>query len=142
MNEERPGGPIRIGDKEREDAVKRLGEHYEAGRLTAEEHAERIGRALEAKTDADLKALFSDLPGEHSSAPPGAGRQFGPGRPPWAARGPLGKVPFPVLIALAAIALIVSFACVVGGGHPPFLPLLLIVAAVVIVRKRRMERQA
>ena len=49
MNDERPGGPIRIGDKEREDAVKRLGEHYEAGRLTAEEHTERIGRALEGQ---------------------------------------------------------------------------------------------
>ena len=39
MNDERPGGPIRIGDKEREDAVKRLGEHYEAGRLSAEEYS-------------------------------------------------------------------------------------------------------
>ena len=42
MGDERPGGPIRIGDSEREDAIKRLGEHYEAGRLSAEEHAERI----------------------------------------------------------------------------------------------------
>ncbi|MEI8407761.1 MULTISPECIES: DUF1707 SHOCT-like domain-containing protein [unclassified Kribbella] len=142
MNDEKPGGPIRIGDKEREDAVRRLGEHYEAGRLSAEEHTERVGQALEAKTEADLKALFSDLPGEYSSAPSGAGPQFGPGRPPWAVRGALGKVPFPVLIALAAIALIVSFACVVGGGHPPFLPLLLIVAAVVIMRKREQERRA
>lgn len=147
MNDERPGGPIRIGDKEREDAVKRLGEHYEAGRLTAEEHTERIGRALEAKTEADLKALFTDLPGTHkeSSAPrtEGFAGAFGPGRRPgWAARGPLGKIPFPVLIALAAIALIVSIGCVVGGGHPPVLPLLLIVAAVVIVRKRKQERRA
>jgi hypothetical protein len=165
MNEERPGGPIRIGDNEREDAVKRLGEHYEAGRLTAEEHTERIGRALEAKTEADLAALFTDLPGAQQAGaesgegwagpwgwqrPPwtapenaaGTAGRGGPGRPAWAARGPLGKIPFPVLIALAAIALIVSFGCVVGGGHPPFLPLLLIVAAVVIVRKRRMERRA
>jgi Domain of unknown function (DUF1707) len=181
MNDERPGGPIRIGDNEREDAVKRLGEHYEAGRLTAEEHTERIGRALEAKTDADLKALFTDLPGEHqagaqqtgaqsggqsgegwagpwgwqrppwtapenaarSGGPSGPGGPGGPGqRPAWAARGPLGKIPFPLLIALAAIALIVSIGCVAGGGHPPILPLLLIVAAVVIVRKRRQERRA
>jgi hypothetical protein len=175
MNDERPGGSIRIGDKEREDAVKRLGEHYEAGRLTAEEHTERIGQALEAKTDADLKALFSDLPGEHQAgaqqaggesggegwagpwgwqrppwtAPEGAARSGGPGgpggpgqRPAWAAWGPLGTIPFPLLIALAAIALIASIGCVVGGGHPPILPLLLIVAAVVIVRKRRQERRA
>ena len=165
MNEEKPGGPIRIGDKEREDAIKRLGEHYEAGRLTAEEHTERIGRALEAKTEADLAALFSDLPGAHRAGPEtgeawggpwgwtkppwtapedaaGTAGRGGPGRPPWAARGPLGKVPFPLLIALAAIALIASIGCVVGGGHPPILPLLLIVAAVVIVRKRRQEGRA
>ncbi len=145
MNEEKPGGPIRIGDKEREDAVKRLGEHYEAGRLTAEEHTERIGRALEAKTEADLAALFSDLPGTsgqekaHADRPDAA---FGFDRPAWAARGPLGKIPFPLLIALAAIALIASIGCVVGGGHPPILPLLLIVAAVVIVRNRRQEGRA
>ncbi|WP_433166808.1 DUF1707 SHOCT-like domain-containing protein [Kribbella sp. CA-247076] len=181
MSDERPGGPIRIGDKEREDAVKRLGEHYEAGRLTAEEHTERIGHALEAKTDADLAALFSDLPGEHRAgatpgsgsgfgsgfgagaagagsgeawggpwgwtkppwtAPEGAARNGGPGRPGWTTRGPLGKVPLPLLLALAAVALIASIGCVVGGGHPPILPLLLIVAAVVIVRKRKQERRA
>jgi hypothetical protein len=171
MNEEKPGGPIRIGDTEREDAVKRLGEHYEAGRLTAEEHTERIGRALEAKTDADLAGLFSDLPGEHRAAADATGHPWdgpwgwtkppwtspenaagqagrggpgagGPGRPAWAARGPLGKIPFPLLIGLAVIAVIASIGCVVGGGHPPILPLLLIVAAVVIVRKRRQERGA
>ena len=166
MTEEKPGGPIRIGDKEREDAVKRLGEHYEAGRLTAEEHTERIGRALEAKTDADLTALFSDLPGGHRAgaeageawggpwgwtkppwtAPEGAAQSAGPGgpgrRPPWAARGPLGKVPFPLLIGLLAIGLVLSVGCVVGGGHPPILPLLLIGAAVLFVRKSRQERRA
>lgn len=58
-----PGDRLRIGDREREDAVRRLGEHYEAGRLTAEEHTERMGAALQAKTMADLAGLFADLPG-------------------------------------------------------------------------------
>lgn len=145
MNDERPGGPIRIGDKEREDAVKRLGEHYEAGRLTAEEHTERIGRALEAKTDADLAGLFSDLPrtsGHEEARSERPHTPFGGKRPAWAARGPLGKVPFPLLVGLLALGLILSIGCVVGGGHPPILPLLAIVAAVVIVRKRRQERRA
>jgi hypothetical protein len=174
MNEERPGGEIRIGDKEREDAVKRLGEHYEAGRLTAEEHTERVGRALEAKTDADLAALFSDLPGGQPRAGAETGEAWGgpwgwtkppwtapentarsggsggpggrgpaaAGRPAWSTRGPLGNIPFPLLIALAAFLLIASIGCVVGGGHPPILPLLLIVAAVVVTRKRRQERRA
>lgn len=156
MNEERP---IRIGDQEREDAVKRLGAHYEAGRLSADEHQERVGEALQAKTEADLKALFADLPGESKaeeeseqwagpwgwSRPPWtAPRDAGPGGPPWARgrRGPLGRIPLPLLIALAAFAVLASIGCVVGGGHPPILPLLLIVAGVVIYKKRTQERRA
>ena len=175
MNDERPGGPIRIGDSEREDAVRRLGEHYEAGRLSAEEHSERVEQALKAKTDADLAGLFTDLPGGQKETPnegwagpwgwqrppwtapenaagttgpgagPGAGGrgQGGPfGRPQWAARGPFGRIPFPLLILLGVIGVLASIGCVFGGGHPPFLPLALIVAAVFIIRRRRMERRA
>ena len=145
MNDERPGGPIRIGDSEREDAVKRLGEHYEAGRLSAEEHAERIDTALQAKTEADLAALFTDLPGSHRSGATGAaGPSAGPAgkRPEWTARGPFGKIPFPLLIVLGVIGVLASIGCVVGAGHPPVLPIALIVAAVIIIRKRRMERRA
>ena len=165
MNDERPGGPIRIGDSEREDAVKRLGEHYEAGRLTAEEHSERVDQALKAKTEADLSGLFADLPGKGSasagqasggtasagtgSAGTGQGRSAGPWGPPfagkrpdWAARGFLGRVPLPLLILLGVVGVLASIACVVGAGHPPLLPIALIVAAVFIVRNRRKERQA
>ncbi|MGY4773358.1 DUF1707 SHOCT-like domain-containing protein [Kribbella sp. CWNU-51] len=148
MSDERPGGPIRIGDSEREDAVKRLGEHYEAGRLSAEEHAERVGRALEAKTDTDLAALFSDLPGTQQAGQQQAGQTgprppFGGQRPEWAAaRGRIGKLPVPLLIALGVVGVLASIACVVGAGHPPALPIALIVAAVVVIRKRRMERRA
>ena len=67
MSDDRPGGSIRIGDSEREDAVKRLGEHYEAGRLSAEEHSERVEQALRARTGADLDGLFTDLPGAHQT---------------------------------------------------------------------------
>ncbi|TCC34611.1 DUF1707 SHOCT-like domain-containing protein [Kribbella sindirgiensis] len=160
MNDERPGGSIRIGDSEREDAVRRLGEHYEAGRLSADEHSERVEQALQAKTGADLDGLFADLPGAHQATEgaaaagagangPGAGTGAGPGgawsgprRPAWAARGFLGRVPFPLLILLGVVGVLASIGCVVGGGHPPVLPLLLIVAGVLIVRKRRMERRA
>ncbi|GAA1628051.1 hypothetical protein GCM10009744_14910 [Kribbella alba] len=141
-NEERPGGSIRIGDHEREDAVTRLGAHYEAGRLSAEEHQERVGEALQAKTAAELAALFADLPGEQRAGEQQGEPWAGPGRPPWAARGPFGKIPFPLLIALAVIGVLASIGCVVGGGHPPVLPLLLIVAGIFIVKKRRQERRA
>ncbi|MDX6240266.1 MAG: hypothetical protein QOG10_5086 [Kribbellaceae bacterium] len=174
-HDEGPGGRIRIGDKEREDAVQRLGAHYQAGRLTAEEHTERIGEALQAKTAADLAALFADLPGEGRQAGPtaeepgqsgpwgwglgapwtapqegladrGPGNRgsWGAGGPPWAQgrKGPLNRIPLPVLLALAAIGVLASIACVVGGGHPPVLPLLLIVAGIFVVRRRRQERRA
>ncbi|WP_433018483.1 DUF1707 SHOCT-like domain-containing protein [Kribbella sp. CA-294648] len=94
MNEEKP---VRIGDREREEAVARLGAHYEAGRLTAEEHQERVGEALQAKTQLDLAALFEDLPGEPAggagqarAGDRGAQQQdwagpWGWARPPWTA---------------------------------------------------------
>lgn len=93
MNDERPGGSIRIGDSEREDAVRRLGEHYEAGRLSADEHSERIEQALKARTGADLESLFADLPGAHQAAGAGDAGQGDEGwagpwgwrRPPWTA---------------------------------------------------------
>ena len=162
MNDERPGGSIRIGDSEREVAVRRLGEHYEAGRLSAEEHSERVEQALKARTDADLDGLFADLPKAHQAdgdggegwagpwgwrkqpwtAPENSAGASGPGRPAWAARGFLGRVPFPLLILLGVFGVLAAIGCVVGGGHPPILPLALIVAAVFVVRKRRMERRA
>lgn len=55
--------PQRIGDVERDRAADLLREHLALGRLTAEEFDDRLGRALSARTSADLDPLFSDLPG-------------------------------------------------------------------------------
>jgi hypothetical protein len=142
MNEEKP---VRIGDQEREEAVARLAAHYEAGRLSADEHQERVGEALQAKTQVELAALFADLPGESTagSQQKSDGEQYGP---PWArgVRGPLGRVPLPLplLVVLAVVGVLASVGCVVLGGHPPVLPLVLIVAGVVVAKKRRQERRA
>ncbi|MDX6283913.1 MAG: hypothetical protein QOH03_4984 [Kribbellaceae bacterium] len=168
MNEEKP---VRIGDQEREEAVARLAVHYEAGRLTADEHQERVGEALQAKTQVELAALFADLPGESNAGPQQSseGEQWaGPwgwSRPPWTApqgqgaaraAGPGGggaqygppwmrggrRVPLPLLIALAVVGVLASIGCVVFGGHPPVLPLVLLVVGVAIAKKRRQERRA
>jgi TM2 domain-containing membrane protein YozV len=55
---------IRIGNAEREAAVRELGEHYAAGRLDAAEYEERTTAAYAARTADDLVPLFDDLPRE------------------------------------------------------------------------------
>ena len=53
---------LRVGDDERDAAAERLREHAARGRLTLEELDERLGRALGARTRADLAVLEDDLP--------------------------------------------------------------------------------
>src|SRR5215472_8327326 len=55
-------GDLRVSDADRDRAIAGLSEHFQAGRLTADELDERTGRALQARTTADLAALFTDLP--------------------------------------------------------------------------------
>ncbi|HWO64149.1 MAG TPA: DUF1707 domain-containing protein [Umezawaea sp.] len=56
---------IRIGDTEREEALKALGEHMSAGRLELDEYGDRSALVTTAKTRGDLLALFADLPQPH-----------------------------------------------------------------------------
>jgi hypothetical protein len=53
---------VRAGDEDRRRIADLLQAHYVAGRLDADELAERIQRSLGAKTLADLDALHADLP--------------------------------------------------------------------------------
>lgn len=71
---------LRIGDREREDAIKALGEHYTAGRLDIDEYGERTAKVTEARVRADLHALFTDLPEPHPTLSPPS-----PPKPPPAA---------------------------------------------------------
>jgi TM2 domain-containing membrane protein YozV len=63
---------LRVGTVERESAVKVLSEHMSEGRLSIDEYEERMSAALEARTRADLKVLFRDLPAPYPwfMAPP------------------------------------------------------------------------
>ncbi len=93
------GDKLRIGDAERTAAADDLGEHYAQGRLTAEEHQERLDSVWAARTSADLTPLFADLPGSRYQAPPayatadrpGVGSDGGRDRP---RRGPYPAPPF------------------------------------------------
>ncbi|MBW4716181.1 DUF1707 SHOCT-like domain-containing protein [Saccharothrix obliqua] len=53
---------IRIGDAEREDALRLLGEHLAEGRLAVDEYGDRSARVTTARTRGELLALFADLP--------------------------------------------------------------------------------
>src|SRR6266702_1109083 len=57
-----PAGSLRVSDADRDRAIAELSEHYQAGRLTTEELEDRTGRALQARTTADLPALLSGHP--------------------------------------------------------------------------------
>jgi TM2 domain-containing membrane protein YozV len=54
--------PVRIGNAERESAVRALGEHYAEGRLDHDEYEQRVSAAYAARTADDLTPLFKDLP--------------------------------------------------------------------------------
>ncbi|WP_189061604.1 DUF1707 domain-containing protein [Longimycelium tulufanense] len=90
MSSEAAGpGEVRIGTREREDAIKVLGEHLAAGRLEMDEYEERVGRATAARTLTDLRPLFADLPPPHPPA-------LAPPPPPMPPPAPPRMVPPPV----------------------------------------------
>ena len=64
-----PGAALRIGHDERTAAIRCLDEHLSAGRLDAEEYADRIAAASLARTRGDIEPLFLDLPAPHPFQP-------------------------------------------------------------------------
>jgi Domain of unknown function (DUF1707) len=61
---------LRVSDAERQAVADRLAEHFSEGRLDQAEFDERVGRAMSAKTRADLSGLFDDLPETGALAAP------------------------------------------------------------------------
>ncbi|MEF2528877.1 MULTISPECIES: DUF1707 SHOCT-like domain-containing protein [Streptomyces] len=59
----KPSAPaVRVSDAERDGALGILASALAEGRLDAREHADRVRRALGARTAGDLAALTADLP--------------------------------------------------------------------------------
>jgi class 3 adenylate cyclase len=53
---------VRVADADRDRTVALLREHVVDGRLTLDEFSERVGRALQARTQGDLQSAMTDLP--------------------------------------------------------------------------------
>jgi hypothetical protein len=66
---------MRVSDAERQAVADRLAEHYGDGRLDQAEFDDRVERAMNAKTRADLAGLFHDLPETGAPAVPDAPRR-------------------------------------------------------------------
>ena len=79
---------LRVSDAERNAVADRLAQHYGDGRLDQAELDERLGRAMSAKTRADLDGLLADLPDAGPPPKPAGGRgprtapRCRPGLPP------------------------------------------------------------
>ncbi|WP_233427842.1 DUF1707 SHOCT-like domain-containing protein [Actinokineospora spheciospongiae] len=107
MSDFEPSG-MRVGNAEREDALRLLGEHMSAGRLDVDEYGERTARVTTAKTRGELVALFSDLPAPKPSfltAPPAAMPPPPPVRWERVRRSSGALVPVVVLGVIAAVVL-------------------------------------
>jgi len=98
---------MRVCDAGRDGVAAALGEHVQTGRLTGEELDERTGRALRARTLAELDELTADVPAIRPAGPAPVARPRGLGYPLVA----------PVAAALAALAIAALVPGVGDGRH-------------------------
>jgi hypothetical protein len=91
---------LRIGDAERDAVTEALHEHFAKGRLTREELDERLGSALSARTEGDLREIVRDLPDPHGLSLPVHRARALPARRH--RHGPPPFVPFLLLFFLVA----------------------------------------
>ena len=100
---------LRAGNADRDRVVEALKDAFVDGRLTRDEFGARTGRALAARTRADLAALTADLP-DLPSRP--AAAPAGPGRPP----APVRRWPLARATAKSALCLVLAFASMFAGA--------------------------
>jgi len=134
-----PDGSLRVSDAERDRALAELSDHYQAGRISAEEFDDRSGRALRARTGQELASLFDDLPQDQTPLlDPCLGAN-------WAARpvpdlasprwvtSPARRVTVPVIRVVVAVVVLAAAFGWISAGHRTaglVVPLLLILLVV------------
>ena len=69
QKQEPAGSELRASDAERDRIADILHDALAEGRLTADEHAERVEGVLRAKTVGELEVFIRDLPAAHRQGP-------------------------------------------------------------------------
>jgi len=87
-----PAGGLRASDAERDEVVSRLREEFAAGRLSQDTFLHRMNAVLEARHQADLPPLLSDLPAPPEPAPPEPAAPEPNSPPPASAGSVLGRL--------------------------------------------------
>ena len=123
VTKDHPASSLRLSDADRDRAVAELSEHFQAGRIAADELDDRVGRALQARTAADLALLFADLPGKRPAA---TGPGTHPGSPAPFRSAPVPAVPIAIIVVIA-----------LGGflsGHPALIVLVPVLVLLIVRR--------
>jgi Domain of unknown function (DUF1707) len=102
---------MRASDADRDAVVSDLGEHFQAGRLTAAELDERTGRALTTRTYGELTELLADLPAVQSA--PRIPAASSPSARPLPSP---GRATPPIMTALTGLVIIALVLVVAHGG--------------------------
>jgi hypothetical protein len=133
-----PAGELRVSDADRDAALAELSQHFQAGRLTADELDDRTSQILAARTGADLDDPLGDLPLLDAPGPsswPPLGSE--------PARAPARRIAWrtgllPVAAVAAFVVMMVVLVLGVHGhqGWPHFLPVLPIIIVI-----RRLARR-
>ena len=92
---------LRLSDADRDQAAADLGEHYAQGRITTEEHRERLDQIWAARTRRELGPVFADLPGRSFPARATASSPA-PRRPGWR------RIPPPLLVLVAVLVVVTA----------------------------------
>ena len=111
---------MRASDSDRDAVVSDLSKHLQAGRLTAGEFDERMGRALAARTWGELRDLLADLPATRLAPQAPAARSFSAQPRPLS-----GRCAPPLIAVLAGIGIATAVLVDVTHGGWGFIWLLL-----------------
>ena len=107
-----PAVQMKASDTDRDAVLSDLSEHFQMGRLTADEFEDRTGRALAARTWGELGDLLQDLPA--SPVGPHVPVTATTGAPP---QRPLGRTLLAQIAVLAGIAITVAVSAGTGPGR-------------------------